>query len=73
VAIIQGVDRDAAAEPSRLEKFFRRAATFYLGQIALADPRILVRVAWARFRQRLTPAVRSREKTPDYPPAPEPG
>ena len=93
------VDRDAAAEPSRLEKFIRRAATFYLGQIALAgardtaisqrlfevinlrihpkallaDPRILVRVAWARFRQRLTPAVRSREKTPDYPPAPEPG
>jgi hypothetical protein len=94
--LADAVGGDKGAEPSRVEAFVRRVATFYLGQIAfaaakdtvvsqklfevinlrshpnalIADPRILARVIWARLRQRLTPTVRSREKTPDYPPAP---
>jgi 2-polyprenyl-6-methoxyphenol hydroxylase-like FAD-dependent oxidoreductase len=90
------VGGDKGSEPSQLEKLVRRAATFYLGQIALAgardtvvsqklfevinlriqpnaliaDPRILARVMWARFQQRLMPAAGSREKTPDHLPEP---
>ena len=90
-------DADNAEQPRRLGTLARGAATFYLGQIALAagrdvfvnqrlfevinlsvrpgallfDPRIVVRVAWARFRQLLTPADVNDEATPDYPPAPD--
>ena len=35
-----------------------------------ADPSILARVVWARFRQRLTPTPEDGEHTADYPPAP---
>ncbi len=87
---------DAEDKPSRLGLLVRSAATFYLGQVALAagrdasvnqrlfevinlsvrpgallfDPRIIARVAWARFRQLLAPPAVNQDKTPDYPPAP---
>lgn len=93
----EDIDGDAGADIGRLETLIRRAATFYLGQIAMgaardravgqklfevvnlrthpnaliADPRILARVVWARFRQRLAPTLANRDETPDHPPAPE--
>jgi hypothetical protein len=39
----------------------------------LFDPRIMARVAWARFRQLLAPPAVNQDKTPDYPPAPSQG
>ena len=36
----------------------------------LFDPRIIARIAWARFRQKLEPPAAINQETPDYPPAP---
>ena len=37
---------------------------------ALFDPRVIARIAWARFRQKLEPPAAINQETPDYPPAP---
>ncbi len=88
-------DTDTEEKPSRLGLLVRSAATFYLGQLALAagrdsvvnqrlfdvinlsvlprvliDPRVIARIVWARFRQKLAPPAAINQETPDYPPAP---
>ena len=36
----------------------------------LFDLRVIARIAWARFRQKLAPPAAINQETPDYPPAP---
>jgi len=39
----------------------------------VADPRVLARVVWARFRQKIAPIPTDRERMADYPPVPAQG
>ena len=65
--IAQAGERDRAVSQKLFEVVNLRTHPNAL----IGDPRILARVMWARFRQRLTPALGEREETPDHPPAPE--